>query len=180
MMQLSSVLVMFVVMFAAIGFLRGWTREIVATAGIVLALFTQQQFSSIIFDPLTAGAGPEARFYLYSGILIVITFFAYQTPHHAARMSEGRLWSSRRDNLQERLLGTALGMVNGYLVFGSLWYYLDVLNYPLYPYFMAPTLNSPSAQLVASGVLPLTWLVQGNLLTFAVIVLFLFVIVAMI
>ena len=180
MMQLSSVLVMFVTMFASIGFLRGWTREIVATAGIVLALFTQQQFSSIIFDPLTAGSGPEPRFYLYGGILAIITFFAYQTPHHAARLSEGRLWSSRRDNLQERLLGTLLGGINGYLVFGSLWYYLDVLNYPFYPYFIAPSLNSPSAQLISSGLLPLTWLVQGNLLTFAVIVLFLFVIVAMI
>lgn len=180
MMQLSSVLWMFTLMFAAIGFLRGWTREVVATAGIILALFTQQQFSSLLFDPLTAGATPETHFYLYAGILIVITFFAYQTPTHAYRLSEGRLWGSRREGLQERLLGTVLGAFNGYLVFGSLWYYLDAYNYPFYPYFIAPAPNSPSAQLVASNLLPLSWLVQGNLLTIAVVVLFLFVIVAMI
>ncbi len=180
MMQLSSVLWMATVAFAIVGFLRGWTREIVATAGIILALFTQQQFSSILFDPLTAGAGPEARFYLYGGILVILTFFAYQTPEQARRISNERLWSFRREGLQERLLGPVLGAFNGYLVFGSLWYYLDILNYPFYPYFTAPAPNSPSASLVASGILPLTWLVHGNLLTVGVIVLFLFVIVAMI
>ena len=180
MMQLSSVLWMFTAIFAAAGFLRGWTREVVATAGIVLALFTQQQFASIIFDPLTAGAGPEARFYLYAGILVIISFFAYQTPEYARRRFADRLWANRREGLQERLLGTLLGAFNGYLIFGSVWYYLDGLNYPFYPYFIAPSLNSPSAQLVTSGLLPLTWLIHGNLLTVAVVVLFLFVIVAMI
>ncbi len=180
MMQLSSVLWMITLLFAAIGFLRGWTKEIVATAGIILALFIQQQFSGVLLDPITAGATPEQRFYLYAGLLLVITFFAYQTPTHAARLSEGRLWSSRREGLQERLLGTAIGAFNGYLVFGSLWYYLDVLGYPFSPYFTAPAPTSPSAALVASNVLPLIWLVQGNLLTVAVVVLFLFVIIAMI
>ncbi len=180
MMQLSSVLWIFTILFGVVGFLRGWTKEIVATAGVVLALFIEQQFSGVVLDPLTAGAGPEQRFYLYAGILVVVTFFGYQTPTHASRLSEGRLWSSRREGLQERLLGTVIGAFNGYLIVGSLWYYLDALQYPFSPYFIAPAVNSPSAAIVASNVLPLTWLVQGNLLTVAVIVLFLFVIIAMI
>ncbi len=180
MMQLSSVLWMITALFAVIGFLRGWTREVVATAGIILALFIQQQFSSILFDPLTAGAGPEARFYLYSGILLIVTFFGYQTPHHAARISRDRLWSSRREGFQERLLGTVVGAVNGYLIAGSIWYYLDVYNYPFIPFIIPPAANSASAALLAAGVLPLSWLAQYNLLTVAVIILFLFVLIAMI
>jgi hypothetical protein len=106
------------------------------------------------------------------------TFFAYQTPGTAARLSEGRLWSNRREGLQERLLGFIIGGVNGYLVFGSAWYYLDATGYPFAPYITAPAPGSPSAAMVQS--LPLIFLVQGNLLTILVIVLFLFVIVAMV
>jgi uncharacterized membrane protein required for colicin V production len=178
MMQLSTFLWSLIGIFAVIGFLRGWTKEVVATAGIILALFTSWQFSSILIQPLTQGASPEQVFYLYTGLLLIITFFAYQTPGTAARLSEGRMWANRREGLQERLLGTVIGAVNGYLVFGSIWYYLDVTQYPFPPYIFAPTPGSASAAMVGS--LPLIFLVQGNLLTILVIVLFLFVIIAMI
>ncbi len=178
MIQLSTFLWSMIAMFGAIGFLRGWTKEIVATAGIILALFASWQFSAILIQPLTQGASPEQIFYLYTGLLLLITFFAYQTPGTAARLSEGRMWSSRREGLQERLLGTVIGAVNGYLVFGSIWYYLDVTQYPFAPFITAPQPGSASAALVGS--LPLIFLVQGNLLTVLVIVLFLFVIIAMI
>src|SRR5689334_12159595 len=178
MIQLSTFLWAMIVIFAVVGFLRGWTKEIVATAGIILALFTLYQFQSILIQPLTQGASPEQVVYLYSGILLLITFFAYQTPGTASRMSEGRMWSGRREGLQERLLGAIVGGINGYLVFGSIWYFLDAMAYPFSPYIIAPAPGSASAAMVGS--LPLIFLVQGNLLTILVIVLFLFVIIAMV
>jgi uncharacterized membrane protein required for colicin V production len=178
MVQLSTFLWMMIVLFAVVGFLRGWTKEIVATAGIILALFTSWQFQGFLITPLTRGASPEQVFYLYTGLLAIITFFAYQTPGTAARLSEGRMWSARREGLQERLLGAIVGGINGWLVFGSVWYYLDATNYPFNPYIIAPAPGSASAAMVSS--LPLIFLVQGNLLTILVIVLFLFVIIAMI
>lgn len=181
MMQLSSVLIMVAIIGGVVGYLRGWSKEVVATAGIILALFTQQQFNVIVFEPITAGASAEAKFYLYSFLLLIVTFFAYQTPAQASRLSGNRLYSnSRRESLTERVLGLFVGAFNGYMVFGSLWYYLDSFGYPFNPYFTAPAPGSPSAMLVASNVLPLAWLVQGNLLTIVVIVLFLFVIITMI
>jgi hypothetical protein len=178
MIQLSSVLWMMIVMFAVVGFLRGWTREIVATAWIILALFTSQQFAPIVFDPLVQNASGEQVFYLYTGILALVTFFAYQTPTTAARLSEGRMWGGRREGLQERLLGLVVGAVNGYLIFGTVWYYLDRTGYPFNPFIIAPAPGSASAAMINS--LPLIFLVQGNLLTVLVIILFLFVIIAMI
>lgn len=178
MVQLSTLLWMMIIMFAIIGLLRGWTKEIVATAGIILALFASWQFDGIIIQPITQGATPQQIFYLYTGILVLITFFAYQTPGAAARLSEGRMWGDRRLGLQERLLGFVIGGVNGYLVFGSIWYYLDRTGYPFAPFIIAPAEGSPSRAMVDS--LPLIFLVQGNLLTILVIVLFLFVIIAMI
>ncbi|HLY25918.1 MAG TPA: CvpA family protein [Aggregatilineales bacterium] len=178
MIQLSTFLWMMIAMFAVVGFLRGWTKEIVATAGIILALFTLWQFQSILLQPMLAGAAPEQNFYLHISIFMLIVFFSYQTPSTAARMSEGRLWSSRREGLQERLLGLVIGAVNGYLIFGTFWYYLDSTGYPFPPFIIAPNPGSASAAMV--GQLPLIFLVQGNFLTILVIVLFLFVIIAMI
>ncbi len=178
MIQLSTFLWAMIGLFAAIGFLRGWTKEVVATAGIILALFTLWQFPSILIEPLTHGATPEQIFDLYTGILLLITFFAYQTPGTAARLSEGRMWSTRREGLQERLLGLVIGGVNGYLIVGSIWYFLDATGYPFPPFVYAPPPGSASAAMVGS--LPLIFLVQNNLLTILVIILFLFVIIAMI
>jgi uncharacterized membrane protein required for colicin V production len=178
MMQLATFLWIGIVLFAVIGFLRGWTKEIVATAGVILALFTIYQFQGILLQQLTQNVSAEQRFDLYTGIFLVITFFSYQTPSTAARLSEGRMWSNRREGLQERLLGFVIGGVNGYLIIGTIWYFLDINLYPFAPFILSPTPGSASADLVKS--LPLIFLVQGNLLTILVIVLFLFVIIAMI
>jgi uncharacterized membrane protein required for colicin V production len=178
MIQLSTVLWTLIVIFGVVGFLRGWTREIVSTAGIILALFATWQFDGILLQPLTQGASAQQSFFLYAGLLVLVTFFAYQTPSVAARLSENRYWGARREGLQERLLGLVVGGVNGYLFFGSLWYYLDRSGYPFNPYVIPPAEGSASAGMVSS--LPLIFLVQGNLLTILVIVLFLFVIIAMI
>lgn len=178
MIQLSSFLYIMVVIFAVVGALRGWTKEIVASAGIILALFASQQFSAILFQPLLQGSRPDQYFWFYTILLMVVAFFAYQTPSTAQRLSDGRMWGDRRIGLQERLLGMVIGGINGYLLFGSIWYYLDVTGYPLVPYIVPPGANSPSAQMISA--LPLNFLIQGNLLTVLVIVLFLFVIVAMV
>jgi uncharacterized membrane protein required for colicin V production len=177
MVQLSTILWTLIVLFAIVGALRGWTRELVSTAGIILALFATWQFDAVLIQPLTRGATPEQIFFLYSGILVVISFFAYQAPTNiVARRQQAVV--DRRQGVQERLLGFVLGGVNGYLIFGSIWYYLDRTGYPFAPYIFAPTPGSASAAMVES--LPLIFLVQGNLLTVLVVVLFLLVLIAVV
>ncbi len=77
MMQLSTYLWVMIFLFGIIGFLRGWTKEVVATAGIILALFIAFQFSDVFTSLLGQGARPEQLFYLYTGLLLIVTFFAY-------------------------------------------------------------------------------------------------------
>jgi hypothetical protein len=177
MIQLSTFVWGMVAMFAIIGFSRGWTKEIIALTGVVLALFTLEQFKDVFLTPLTAGAEPAQQFYLYSGILLVISFFAYQTP---ARFDKGSKKRSRVQaaGLQEGLLGGLLGAFNGYLIFGSLWYYMRELNYPLSPNIPPPFVGTASETMAVN--LPLDWLLEGNLLTLLVVILFLFVIVVLI
>lgn len=177
MVQLSTILWTLIVLFAVVGAIRGWTRELIATAGIILALFATWQFDAVLIQPLTRGATPDQIFFLYSGILVVISFFAYQTPNNWVTRRQQAIMD-RQQGLQERLLGFVLGGVNGYLIFGSIWYYLDRTGYPFAPYVFAPAPDSASAAMVES--LPLIFLVQGNLLAVLVVVLFLFVLIAVI
>ena len=54
MIQLSAVMWTMAIFFAIIGFLRGWNREVIATAGIILGLFALFQFDSLIRGVLLA------------------------------------------------------------------------------------------------------------------------------
>jgi len=168
-----------IALFAMVGFMRGWTKELVATAGIVLALFTLKQFETILIDPLTDGK-QNSKFYLQATILLLLAFFAYQTPPEKFAGGRRRR-SSERQGFQEGVLGALIGALNGYLLVGSLWWYMDNLEYPLSPHIMDPVpLDSPSADMVSA--LPLSWMLSGDgsLLSLIMIGLFIFVIVAVI
>lgn len=176
MIQLSSFLWFMVGLFAVIGFMRGWTKELIATAGIVLALFALRQFETIIIDPLTNGQ-QQAKFYLQAGILVTLAIFAYQTPPERFARGDRRV---AREGLQEGILGALIGGLNGYLLIGSLWWYMDNLEYPLSPNILPVAPGSASADLVSA--LPLSWMLSGdgNVLSLLMIGLFIFVIVAII
>jgi uncharacterized membrane protein required for colicin V production len=178
MIQLATVFWLAILVFALIGYLRGFDKELVSTSGIVLSLFILVQFDDF-FRTITEGAGNPARTLLYvqAGIILIVTFFAYQTvPDRLAAIRKNPP-KSNRDGLQTRMLGVLTGGFNGYLVFGSLWYYMDEKAYPLES-IRAPLAETASAALVGS--LPLAWLLQGNLLTLLVIGLFLFILIAVV
>ncbi|MFP4321412.1 MAG: CvpA family protein [Anaerolineales bacterium] len=177
MIQLSSVLILAIFVFALIGYLRGFDKELIALSGIMLALFTLQQFDSF-FVNLTSGSDEPGGtlFYVQALILLLVTFFAYQTPPGRFSRMAGNTRRGR-DVLQNRLLGVLTGGFNGYVVFGSLWWFLDNLGYPLED-IQPPVPDSASEAWLDN--LPLAWLLEGNLLTLFVIGLFLFILIAII
>lgn len=175
MIQLSALMIVLAIFFAIIGFLRGWNKELIATAGIILGLFALFQFDSLIRGVLLAGVSQDQVFLVQATLFIVVVFFAYQT----RALGRGDR-PQGRDNLQESILGGIVGFVNGYLIWGSLWYFMDINQYPFSPWIVAPAPGSPSDQ--ARDLLPLVILGggingDGNLLAIAVIVLFLFVLI---
>ncbi len=154
MMQLWVFLALMIGMFAAIGFMRGYAKELVATAGLVLALFTLKQFELLLIDPL-AGGKQASKFYLQATILLAMAFFAYQTPTKTfANVQE-------RKSFQDGVLGLLVGAFNGYLLFGSLWWYMDTLEYPFSPNIIAP-LDPASTSAKMVDMLPLTWMLSGD------------------
>ncbi len=175
MIQLSALMWVMAAFFAVIGFLRGWSKEVISMSGIILGLFALFQFDSFIRGVLLVGVDADQVFFVQAVVFAIVVFFAYQT-----RAIIGDSDGDGRDSLQESVLGALLGFVNGYLIWGSLWYFLDINSYPLDPYVTAPAPGSPSEQ--ALNILPLVILGggpqgSGDLLSIVVIVLFLIVLI---
>lgn len=176
MIQLSAMMWTMALFFAIVGFLRGWSKELISTAGIILALFALFQFDSLIRGTLLASVPRDQVFFVQAGLFCIVVYFAYQQRGFVSGGGRG----GGRDNLQESILGGVLGFVNGYLIWGSLWYFLDINEYPLAPQIIAPAPGSPSDQ--ARSLLPLVILGggvsgSGDLLALVVIVLFLIVLI---
>jgi uncharacterized membrane protein required for colicin V production len=199
MISLGTLFWLMVAFFALIGTLRGWTREIITTSGLVLSLFALNQFGYFLISLLGAAADVTTtpvdtmsirrqQFYILTTVHLVIAFFSYQGPALAGRRLGDRL--RVRDSLQDKVLGGIVGAVNGYLIIGTLWTFLEyqvgVAGYfrlppgDFYPFdtlsLVRPGIDSQLISLIEKLPLPLL----APYLPFLVVVVFLFVIVVMI
>ncbi len=168
MIQLSSLMWTLGIFFAIIGFMRGARREIVVSAGLLLGLFAVFQFDGILRGTIFLAMPSSQVFFIEAGFYLFIAFIVYQ--------AEDISGADRRDedDWQAGILGAFVGFVNGYLIGGSLWYFLDINEYPLEQWVLAPAANSPSAQ--SLGVMPMMLLGggasgTGDVLAFGVIAL---------
>lgn len=196
MISLGTVFWLMVVFFAMVGMMRGWTKEVVATAGLVLSLFAINAFGyqllTVLSDtPITDQYNEALRrqqFYYLAALHLSIAFFSYKGPALAGRNVTERL--RVRDSLQDKLLGLLVGGINGYLVVGTLWGLLEYvhtvtgwvrvpenLNYP----FPVETILRPGPTMQLTDLitgLPLP--VLAPYLPYLMVMVFLFVLVVMI
>lgn len=196
MLSLSVLFWITVGAFALVGALRGWAREIVATSGLVLALFIVNQFGYLILSLL--GQTPAAlgdptlaqrrQFYVYTAIFLFLAFFSYQSPRLSGTISS-RL--RPRDTFQDKLLGAIVGGVNGYLIAGAIWAFLEFINtgasqwvqlppgvpYPFDPALITrPLVSTTAANMIMRLPIPLL----SPYLPYLMVLMFLFVIIVMI
>ncbi|HXD10495.1 MAG TPA: CvpA family protein [Anaerolineales bacterium] len=126
MMSIIYVFWMYVCLFAIIGWMRGWAKELLVSFSVILSLALNHVIRRYI--PLAANLPDTdvSLFWVRTIILLVLVYFGYQTvisiPHLAAK--------GRTEKLQDTLFGAFLGGLNGYLVAGSVLYYMNVANYP--------------------------------------------------
>lgn len=176
MVGLTVVFWMFVTLFGIIGAMRGWAKELMVTFSVVLGLFIiilLEQFVPF----LKAGLGEVPRFWVRVTVITLLVFFGYQTPNIKA-IAGARF---ARERLQDVLLGLIIGALNGYLVVGTLWYYMDQAGYPFPPYFTAPNPSEPmgmAAQQLIERLPPV--FLHEPWIYFAVALAFLFVVVVFI
>lgn len=187
MIELSAVFWFSVILFGVIGLMRGWVREIQATAAAVLAMFIIEQFSPWVWSVLvertpadllaTDPLGTLRRLVmLKAAVLLIVVFFGYQGPILAQFVAPGRTKASQvRESIQEGILGLGVGLLNGYLIMGALWWYMHVAQYP-FDWIISP-LNFPdSASAAMISTLPLRFL-SSPWLEILVVIFFLLVIV---
>jgi hypothetical protein len=124
-MTMPLVFGMLVVLFAAIGSLRGWAKELLVGCALVLALFINLLLNKYAQGLMQSLASMEV-FILRSAVFLLLAYFGYLTPRLPWIPAERFL----RERLQDWLLGLVLGAVNGALLFGSIWLFLHQAGYP--------------------------------------------------
>ncbi len=174
MVSLLVVFYIFVILFAIIGAMRGWAKELLVSFSIILALFLISVSENLIPNMNAMFVdNPEKQFWFRFTVVIVLVFFGYQTPKIPKFEA-----IARREKLSDSLLGIFLGAINGYLIFGTIWFFMDVAKYP-FKYFSAPASTDPLGQVAIEliGKLPPAWLGAEPWVYLTVGVSFLFVLV---
>jgi hypothetical protein len=141
MVSLTFFFYCFVVLLASVGAMRGWAKEMLVTFSAILSLFiitVLERYVPIVRDSF-AIQGSVAQFWMRFFILIVLVFFGYQTPNFP-KIDSARF---ARERLQDTLLGLFLGALNGYLVVGTIWYFMFEAGYPFSKYITAPVPGTP-------------------------------------
>lgn len=176
MVYLNFIFYCFVILFAVIGAMRGWAKEMMVTASAVLALFVITVLETYVkgLSQSFTEAGSTSQFWMRVAILVILTFFGYQAPN-LPRIGGERF---ARERLQDSLLGICLGAINGYLVVGSLWYFLSQTNYQAFSYIVPPdpTTGPGQAAIKLLAFMAPAWL-GVPFIYFAVALAFIFVVV---
>jgi hypothetical protein len=126
MMSLLVLFWIFVILFAVIGAMRGWAREILVSSSLILSIFVVTVLERFI--PFIRDLPADSEFWLRFFVTCLLAFFGYQSPNLPRIVASGRF---AREKLQDSLLGIFLGGVNGYLIFGTIWSYMDQAKYPI-------------------------------------------------
>jgi uncharacterized membrane protein required for colicin V production len=176
MVYLNFIFICFVILFAVIGAMRGWAKEMMVTASAVLALFIITVLETYVkgLTQSFAEPGSTSQFWMRVAIISILAFFGYQTPN-LPKIGGERF---ARERFQDSLLGVFLGALNGYLIMGSIWYFLDQANYQAIQYIIPPDAGTPQGQAAIKLLAYMAPAWMGvPLIYFAMALVFIFVIV---
>jgi len=175
MMSIVYVFWMYVVLFAVIGAMRGWAKELLVSFSVILALTTNHVLRRYIPLVEALPADSSSLFWIRTMIVLTLVYFGYQTVVSVARLAA----RAARERLQDTLFGIFMGAINGYLVSGTILSYLHEANYPFGDVVTAPTGNVLTSVQTMMNWMPPHLLGEPGIY-FAVLICFIFVIVVFI
>jgi uncharacterized membrane protein required for colicin V production len=179
MMSIVYIFWMYVILFAVIGAMRGWAKELLVAFSVVTALAVNlllEKYIPIVRN-LAIQENPtadtlKALFVIRVTILIPLVYFGYQTVSLARLASK-----AARERLQDALFGGVLGGFNGYLIAGTVLYYNHEARYP-YPNIISRATDPSIVETVERmmNTMPPRFLGEPTIY-FAVIIILIFIIV---
>jgi hypothetical protein len=180
MVEIDGVLLILILIMGIVGVVRGFLRELGVTLILVATLWALSMIGPIVVNFFNSGGlpflglGPVATststqnvlFLASSAVVILAAFWAYEGETLAY---EGQA--------PKRFVGIALsfliGAVNGYLLFGTLWWLANLFNYPFG--IVQTPLPETAQQVINAKLLPPDLLASGpgplNLLAIVLLVL---------
>ncbi|MEA3408333.1 MAG: hypothetical protein U9R48_09690 [Chloroflexota bacterium] len=150
-----------VFVFALIGLVRGFLRELGVTTVMMFLLFFLSRFEPELDKGLVRLMDAGGRFMsepddelikcgIFTFVLVGSAFVSYEGETLAFG---GQL----RSGVQTIVLGLLAGALNGYLIAGSLWYYMHKFGYPFeFLGFSVDNLSALAQKMI--GFLPMTFL----------------------
>jgi len=106
--------------------MRGWAKELLVAFSVLLALALNHVLRRYIPLAQNLPETDQSLFWVRTVILLVLVYFGYQTVISISHLAA----KGRTEKLQDTLFGAFLGALNGYLVAGSILYYIHVADYP--------------------------------------------------
>lgn len=152
MLPLNTFFWMLVVMFGVIGALRGWVRELLVTFAIIAAYFLRWLLLTVVpyVKDYLVSRTPLEHFYIFGALFVLMTIFGYAGPVVSSYLAG----KGRREKIQDILLGSVVGAVNGYLLVGTIWGLLHAAGYGIWG------IQAPSEAIAQFAVtfLPTAWM----------------------
>jgi uncharacterized membrane protein required for colicin V production len=135
MMSIVYVFWMYVILFAIIGGMRGWAKELLVSFSVILSLAINHVLRKYV--PIAQGLADTDMnlFWVRTLVLGVMVYFGYQTVVSIQHLASRAV----REKFQDTFIGILLGGFNGYLIAGSVLYYMRAANYPFSRVISAPT-----------------------------------------
>ena len=137
MTPVESLWIVLVVVFGIVGMVRGFLKELGVTMVLIVLLFGLTRLSGNmkrILDMLSGFTrlsvisqlyeNPSVWLVFYVGLILSVIYVAYQGYVIKYPGNDPR-------GIQNILLSLMIGLINGYLFAGSLWFYMDRYKQPL-------------------------------------------------
>jgi uncharacterized membrane protein required for colicin V production len=172
MMSIVSFFWLSVFLFAMVGWMRGWAKELLVSFSAILALaliFILRKYIPFVRD---MPSDDVTLFWIETITMLILVYFGYQT------ITLTRLaGKAAREKIQDSLFGFILGGFNGYLIVGSILYWMYEADYP-FPKFMTPPTDPAVVETVNKMMAYMPPVVLGEPgIYFAIILAFIFVLV---
>lgn len=174
MISMVAVFFMFIIMFGFIGASRGWAKEILVVASVILTLAVISLIEDLLGLNKLFVANKSLQYWIRMSILIVLVFFGYQSPK-VQRIAKA---TERRGVIGEKLLSFLFGMISGFFVIGTAWAFSWEAGYPLLIGHIAaaPQKLADETNRILTW-LPPVWLNEPLKVFIALVVIFIFVII---